>query len=58
MKKLKEKVKERSCMCGRLLGIRPQAMYESWKKIKTFLDGVWDERSSREKFLVQPDVID
>ena len=36
-------------MCTRLLGVGPQAMYERGKKVKAFLDGVWDKRGSRKE---------
>lgn len=44
-------------MFGRLLGIRSQAMYESRKKIKTFLEKCRNERGSRKKWSLQPNVI-
>ena len=40
-------------MCGRLLGIRAQAMQKIGKEIKTFLDGFWDEHDSRHKWWLE-----
>lgn len=40
MKKFEQKIEQRSCMCGRLLGIRSQAVYKRGEKIQTFLDGL------------------
>ena len=57
MKDFEQKIKQRSCMFGRLLGIRSQAMYESGKKIKTFLDRFRSERGSRKKWSLQRNVI-
>ena len=53
MKNVEKKVKQGSCMYSRLLGVGPQAMYESGKKIKAFLDGVWDKRGSRKEYPLQ-----
>ena len=57
MKNFEKKIKQGSCMCSRLLGVGPQAMYESGKKIKAFLDGVWDKRDSRKECPLQAIVI-
>ena len=54
MEKLKQKVKQRSYMCGRFLGIRPQAMQKSGKKIKTFLDGFQDEHGGKDQWSLEP----
>lgn len=53
MKNLEKKIKNRSCMCSRFLGIGPQTMYESGEKIKTFLDGGWNKRGSRKECALQ-----